>query len=48
MLHMVKRIEYMLSRGVDIDFILKKYTTSSYDIWHPSKEELLEAGVLTK
>ena len=48
MLHMVKRIEYMLSRGVDIDFILKKYTTSSYDIWHPSKEELLKAGVLTK
>ena len=48
MLHMVKRIEYMLSRGVDIDFILKKYTTSSYDIWHPSKEKLLEAGVLTK
>ena len=48
MLHMVKRIEYMLSRGVDIDFILKKYTTSSYDIWHPSKEKLLKAGVLTK
>ena len=48
MLHMVKRIEYMLSRGVYIDFILKKYTTSSYDIWHPSKEKLLEAGVLTK
>ena len=48
MLHMVKGIEYMLSRGVDIDFILKKYTTSSYDIWYPSKEELLEAGVLTK
>ena len=48
MLHMVKRIEYMLSRGADIDFILKKYTTSSYDIWHPSKEELLKAGVLTK
>ena len=35
MLHMVKSIEYMLSRGVDIDFILKRYTTSSYDIWHP-------------
>jgi len=48
MLHMVKGIEYMLSRGVDIDFILKKYTTSSYDIWYPSKEELLEAGVLTE
>ena len=48
MLHMVKSIEYMLSRGVDIDFILKRYSTSSYDIWHPSREELLEAGVLTE
>ena len=48
MLHMVKSIEYMLSRGVDIDFILKRYSTSSYDIWYPSKAELIEAGVLTK
>ena len=48
MLHMVKGIEYMLSRGVDIDFILKRYLTSSYDIWYPSRDELLEAGVLTK
>lgn len=48
MLHMVKSIDYMLSRGVDIDFILKRYSTSSYDIWHPSREELLEAGVLTE
>jgi len=48
MLHMVKSIEYMLNRGVNIDFILKRYSTSSYDIWYPSKAELLEAGVLTK
>ena len=48
MLHMVKNIDYMLRRGVDIDFILKRYSTSSYDIWHPSREELLEAGVLTE
>ena len=47
MLHMVKSIEYMLNRGVNIDFILKRYSTSSYDIWYPSKAELLEAGVLT-
>jgi hypothetical protein len=45
---MVKSIEYMLNRGVDIDFILKRYLTSSYDIWYPSKTELLEAGVLTE
>ena len=48
MLHMVKSIEYMLNRGVDIDFILKIYSTSSYDIWEPSRDELLEAGVLTE
>ena len=36
MLHMVKSIEYMLNRGVNIDFILKRYSTSSYDIWYPS------------
>jgi len=48
MLHMVKSIEYMLNRGVNIDFILKRYSTSSYDIWYPSKAELLEAGVLTE
>ena len=48
MLHMVKGIEYMLSRGVDIEFILKRYSTSSYDMWYPSRGELLEAGVLTK
>jgi hypothetical protein len=38
----------MRSRGVDMDFILKIYSTSSYDIWYPSKAELLEAGILTK
>ena len=48
MVHMAKSIEYMLSRGVDIDFILKKYSTSSYDMWYPSREELLEAGVVTE
>jgi hypothetical protein len=48
MLHMVKSIEYMLNRGVDIDFILKIYSTSSYDIWEPFRDELLEAGILTE
>ncbi|CAI8244489.1 Uncharacterised protein [marine metagenome] len=45
---MLEGINYMLSRGVDIDFILKKYSTDSNDIWYPSKEELLEARVLAK
>ena len=48
MVHMVNSIEYMLGRGVEIDFILKRYSIISYDMWYPSKEELLKAGVLTK
>ncbi|MDB2454508.1 hypothetical protein N9X02_12650 [Planktomarina temperata] len=46
MQNMLEGIKFMRSRGVDIDFILKIYSTSSYDIWEPSREELVEAGVL--
>ena len=48
MQNMLENIKFMRSRGVDMDFILKIYSTSSYDIWEPSRDELLEAGVLTK
>ena len=44
----VEGITFLRGRGVDMDFILKIYSTSSYDMWEPSREELLEAGVLTK
>jgi len=44
----VEGITFLRSRGVDMDFILKIYSTSSYDMWEPSREELLEAGVLTE
>jgi hypothetical protein len=44
----VEGIKFLRSRGVEMDFILKIYSTSSYDIWYPSKAELLEAGVLTE
>ena len=44
---MLEGIKFMRSRDVDIEFILKIYSTSSYDMWEPSREELLEAGVLT-
>ena len=44
----VESITFLRSRGVEMDFILKIYSTSSYDIWYPSKAELLEAGVLTE
>ena len=45
---MLEGIKFMRSRGVDMDFILKIYSTSSYDIWEPTRNELLDAGVLTE
>jgi len=44
----VEGLTFLRSRGVNMDFILKIYSTSSYDIWVPSREELLEAGILTE
>ena len=41
-------ITFLRGRGVDMDFILKIYSTSSYDMWEPSRDELLGAGVLTE
>ena len=48
MQNMLEGIKFMRSRGVDMDFILKIYSTSSYDIWEPTRNELLDAGVLTE
>ena len=48
MQNMLEGIKFMRSRAVDMDFILKIYSTSSYDIWEPSREELVAAGVLTE
>ena len=48
MQNMLEGIKFMRSRGVDMDFILKIYSTSSYDMWEPSRDKLLEAGVLTE
>ena len=44
----VEGITFLRGRGVDMDFILKIYSTSSYDMWEPSRDELLGAGVLTE
>jgi len=44
----VEGLTFLRSRGVNMDFILKIYSTSSYVIWVPSREELLEAGILTE
>ena len=44
----VEGITFLRSRGVDMDFILKIYSTSSYDMWEPSRQELITAGVVTE
>ena len=46
--NIIKDIEFMESRGVSMDFILKALSKASYDMWEPSRDELLEAGVLTE
>ena len=48
MQNMLENIKFMRSRGVDMDFILKIYSTSSYAMWEPSREELVASGVLTE
>jgi len=39
-------IEYLIQRGVSVDFALRTLTPSGDDMWYPSQEELLEAGVI--
>jgi len=44
--NIVKDIEFMESRGVSIEFIIKALSVDSVDIWKPTREELWTAGVL--
>lgn len=41
-------IEYMLSRGVSLDFTLHSLAYSANDSWCPTREELVEANVLVQ
>ena len=45
--NIVKDIEFMESRGVSMDFILKALSKASYDMWRPTTEELLAGGIIT-
>jgi len=36
----------LIQRGVSVDFALRTLTPSGDDMWYPSQEELLEAGVV--
>ena len=41
-------IAFLLRRGVTPEFALMSLTYSSMDMWYPSENEMLEAGVLTR
>jgi hypothetical protein len=41
-------IAFLLRRGVTSEFALTSLTYSSMDMWYPSQQEMLDAGVLTR
>jgi hypothetical protein len=41
-------IGYLIERGVKAEFALRVMSYSAEDIWHPSKDEMLSAGVLSE
>jgi hypothetical protein len=45
--NLVKDIQFMESRGVNLDFISETLETKSYDMWRPTRKELLAGGVIT-
>ena len=48
MIDLLNYIKFMLSRGVDIEFILNAFSTDSFHMWYPSKEQLVVAGIVTQ
>ena len=45
--NLVNDIRFMQSRGVNIEFILRTLETDSYDMWKPTREDLLTGGVIS-
>jgi hypothetical protein len=41
-----KELEYMVSRGVSIEFIIRMAYVNSDDMWYPSWDELVKYGLL--
>lgn len=41
-----KELEYMFSKGVAIEFIIRMAYVHSDDVWYPSREELVRYGLL--
>ena len=38
----------LLEKGIDPAFAIKTFQASSDDMWYPSREELIAAGVLVE
>lgn len=43
-----KQLELMVSRGVDIQFITRAAYVNFYDIWYPTRDELVKFGVINQ
>jgi hypothetical protein len=41
-----KTLEFMVSRGVDIQFIIRAAYVNFYDIWYPTRDELVKFGII--
>jgi hypothetical protein len=41
-----KHLEFMVSRGVDIQFIIRISYVNFYDVWYPTRDELVKFGVI--
>lgn len=44
---MVEAVNYMTSRGVSTEFIVRAYSVDSFGVWFPTEEELKDNGVIT-
>jgi hypothetical protein len=43
-----KDIQFMMSRGVSVEFIFEALSYDSYEMWTPDRDILLKNGILTK
>lgn len=41
-----KELEFMVSRGIDVGFVVRATYVHSDDIWYPSREELIKFGLI--
>lgn len=41
-----KNLEFMISRGVDVQFIIRTAYVNFYDVWYPTRDELMKFGVI--